>query len=363
MARAFNFNAGPAALPLAALERAQAEFLDIGGTGMSIMEHSHRGKFYEGIHNEAVALVKEIIGFGDTHEVLFLQGGASQQFALVPMNLLGPGKSADYVITGAWSQKALSEGKKTGVGTLRVAATTEKDKKFTRVPGQSELELDPKAEYVHITSNNTIFGTQFHAFPDTGSVPLVADMSSDIMWKPLDVAKFGLIYAGAQKNLGPSGVTLVIIRKDMLEKASTSLPGIFQYKQHAENNSMLNTCPTFGIYMLRNVLLWIKETGGLQAIEKKNREKAELLYKAIDARPDMFKCPVEKDSRSYMNVVFTLPNAELETEFLAEAKKRKMEGLKGHRSVGGMRASIYNAAPIEWVQGLVDLMNDFHKGA
>lgn len=363
MARALNFNPGPAALPLQALERAQAEFVEIGGTGMSIMEHSHRGKFYEAIHDEAIQLFHELLGFGDTHQVLFLQGGATQQFALVPMNLLGPGKSADYLMTGVWSDKALSEAQKTGVGSVRIAGTTEKNKKYTRILRQDEINLDPQATYVHMTTNNTIFGTQWHWLPETGDVPLVADMSSDILWKPLDVSKFGIIYAGAQKNLGPSGVTVVVIRKDLLERCSTKLPTIFQYKVHAENNSLLNTVPTFGVYMLRNVLSWLKETGGLAVREKLNREKADLLYRAIDARPDMFNCPVDKDSRSTMNVVFTLPNTELETEFLAQAKKRRMEGLKGHRSVGGIRASIYNACPIEWVQGLVDLMNDFHKGA
>jgi len=357
MERAKNFNAGPAALPLKALERAQAELLDLAGTGMSVMEHSHRGKAYEAVHNEAISLVRELLGVPEQYEVLLLQGGASQQFAVVPMNLLPAGKSADYVLTGSWSQKAYKEGKM--VGTVRVAGTTEKDGKFARIPAASELSLDANAAYAHITSNNTIFGTQWHDFPATGSVPLVADMSSDIMWRPIDVTKFGLIYAGAQKNLGPSGLVLVIVRKDLVEGGRKDIPTIFQYRTHAENNSLYNTPPTFSVYVLRNVLDDIKKQGGLAAMEKKNREKANLIYSAIDARPDFYSSPVEKGSRSTMNVVFTLKTPELETEFLAEAKKQRMEGLKGHRSVGGMRASIYNAVPVEDVKALADLMLKF----
>lgn len=358
--RAMNFNAGPAALPLSALERAARELLDVEGTGMSIMEHSHRGKTYEAIHNQAIALTRELLGVPEGYDVLLLQGGASQQFAVVPMNLLPPDKSADYVLTGSWSQKAYKEAKT--VGQARVACSTEVDKKFTRIPKQSELELDPAAAYVHITSNNTIFGTQWQAFPDTGSVPLVADMSSDIMWRPFDVSRFGLIYAGAQKNLGPSGVTLVIVKKELVAAGRKDIPVIFQYRTHAENNSLYNTPPTFGVYILRNVLEAVKQAGGLGAMEKHNQEKAALLYAAIDARPDFYRCPVDKDSRSTMNVVFTLPTEALEAEFLAEASRRKMVGLKGHRSVGGIRASIYNACSREWVQALVELMTEFQKG-
>jgi len=296
----------------------------------------------------------------DSYDVLLLQGGASQQFAMVPMNLLEAGKSADYVLTGAWSQKAYKEAKV--LGKVRVAGSTEVDKKFTRIPKATELELDADAAYVHVTSNNTIFGTQFHEFPATGKAPLVADMSSDIMWKPIDVSKFGLIYAGAQKNLGPSGVTLVIVDKALTAAGRKDIPVIFQYRTHADNNSLYNTPPTFGVYLLRNVLDAVKQAGGLPAMEKHNREKAALLYSAIDARPDFYRCPVDKDSRSTMNVVFTLPTEALEAEFLAEASRRKMVGLKGHRSVGGIRASIYNACNKEWVQGLVDLMTEFQKG-
>jgi len=357
--RAMNFNAGPAALPLAALERAQRELLDVDGTGMSIMEHSHRGKTYDAVHGEAIALVRELLNVPADYHVVLLQGGASQQFAMVPMNLVPQGKSADYVLTGSWSQKAFKEAKQ--VGTARVAASTEVDKKYARIPKQNELELDPNAAYVHITSNNTIFGTQWQTFPDTGSVPLVADMSSDIMWRPFDVSKFGLVYAGAQKNLGPSGVTLVIARKDLVEGGRKDIASIFQYRTHADANSLYNTPPTFGIYILRNVLDVLKQGGGLAAIEKHNRDKAQLLYSAIDADADFFRCPVEKDSRSTMNVVFNLPTPELEAEFVAEAGKRKMVGLKGHRSVGGIRASIYNASNKEWVQALVDFMGEFRK--
>lgn len=357
MARVMNFNAGPAALPLAALERAQAELLDLGGTGMSVMEHSHRGKAYEAVHNEAINLTRELLAVPDDYNILLLQGGASQQFAVVPMNLLPADKSADYVLTGAWSQKAYKEGK--SIGKVRVAATSEKDGKFGRIPAASEINFDANAAYAHITSNNTIFGTQWHEFPDSGKVPLVADMSSDIAWKPIDVSKFGIIYAGAQKNLGPSGLVLVIVRKDLVEAGRKDIPTIFQYRTHVDNNSLYNTPPTFSVYVLRNVLDDLKKNGGLAAAEKRNNEKAKLLYDVIDARPDVFSTPVEKSARSTMNVVFTLKSEAIEAEFLAEAQKRKMVGLKGHRSVGGFRASIYNAVPVEWVKALADLMKEF----
>lgn len=361
MTRIKNFNAGPAALPLEALERAQRELLDFEGTGMSIMEHSHRGKVYEAVHNEAIRLLEELLGIPSTHQTLFLQGGASQQFAMVPMNLLGQGQSADYVLTGAWAKKAFGEAKI--VGTARVAATTEVDGKFPRIPKQSELQLDPKAAYVHITSNNTIAGTQYHSFPNVGSVPLVADMSSDFLWKPIDVSKFGLIYAGAQKNVGPSGVVVVVIRKDLVEKGRTDIPKIFRYSTHAAENSLYNTPPTFSIYLIRNVLDVIKKGGGVAAMEQKNREKGDALYAAIEGRSDFYRCPVDKDSRSYMNVVFNLPTPELEAEFVSAAQKQGLVGLKGHRSVGGIRASIYNAVSLEWVRALVDFMNGFHRGS
>lgn len=361
MARAMNFNAGPAALPLAALERAQAELVDVDGSGMSVIEHSHRGKVYEAIHNQAIALVRELFGVSADYDVLLLQGGASQQFAVIPMNLLETGKSADYLLTGSWSQKAYKEAKT--IGKVRVAATTEKDGKFTRIPKQNELDLDTSAAYVHITTNNTIFGTQWFEYPETGSVPLVADMSSDIGWRPLDVSKFGLIYAGAQKNLGPSGLVLVIVKKELVVRGRKDIPVIFQYRTHADNNSLYNTPPTFSVYLLRNVLELAKQNGGLAAVEKHNRKKGDLLYAAIDARPDMYRCPVDRDSRSLMNVVFTLPSAELEAEFISGAQKKGMVGLKGHRSVGGVRVSVYNAAELAWVEALVDYMKEFHKGS
>jgi phosphoserine aminotransferase len=361
MTRALNFNAGPAGLPLPALERAQRELVDFEGTGMSIMEHSHRGKAYEAVHNEAIALIRELLSVPESYDVLFLQGGASQQFAVIPMNLLPQNRSADYVLTGGWSEKAYEEAGR--VGTVRVAATTAVDKKYARIPAQSELSLDPNAAYVHITTNNTLFGTQWHAFPDTGSVPLVADMSSDFLWRKFDVTKFGLIYAGAQKNIGPSGVTVVIVRKDLVAGARSDIPTIFRYATHASNNSLYNTPPTFGIYLARNVLAWMKDLGGLDALEKRNREKADILYGAIDAKPDFFRAPVAKDSRSTMNVVFRLPTEDLEKQFIAEATKARMVGLAGHRSTGGIRVSTYNAVTVEMVQTLVAFMNGFASRA
>jgi len=360
MARVHNFNAGPASLPLAALERAQRELIDFEGTGMSIIEHSHRGKAYEAVHNEAIKLVRDLLGVSDDYHVLFLQGGASQQFAVVPMNLLPAGKSADYVLTGGWSEKALEEAKR--VGNARVAATTADNKKYTRVPKQGELQLDPEAAYVHITSNNTLFGTQWQEFPDTGKVPLVADMSSDILWRKFDVSKFGLIYAGAQKNIGPSGVTLVIVRKDLVDGGRKDIPVIFQYATHAANNSLYNTPPTFAIYLMRNVLAHLASQGGLEAVEANNRKKADTLYGALDELSSYYKAPVAKDSRSTMNVVFRLPTEDLEKKFVADAAKKGMVGLAGHRSTGGVRASIYNAVTLESVETLVAFMREFAKG-
>jgi phosphoserine aminotransferase len=322
------------------------------------MEHSHRAKVYESIHNEAIALLRELCAIPETYDVLLLQGGASQQFAVVPMNLLEAGKSADYVVTGTWSQKALKEAR--CFGRPRVAATTEVDGKFYRVPNAGEIDLDPDAAYVHITTNNTIAGTQFHEIPRTRAA-LVADMSSDIMSRPLDVSRFGLIYAGAQKNLGPSGVTVVIIRKDLVEAGRRDIPAFFQYRTHAADNSLFNTPPTFAIYMLRNVLDWLKEQGGLAAMDARNREKAQLLYDVLDERADFYQCRVEKSSRSLMNVVFNLPTPELEAECIAAAQKLGMVGLKGHRLVGGLRASIYNACPKDSVYALAEFLRTFKK--
>jgi phosphoserine aminotransferase len=361
--RAINFNAGPATLPLPALVRAQGELLDFAGSGMSVMEHSHRGKQYEAVHGEAIALLRELLGVPDSHEVLFLQGGATQHFAQVPMNFLPAGGRADYVVSGAWGEKAVSEGRPMAAlvgGSLRVLlSTAEADKSYRRAPAPEEVRAEPGAAYLHLTSNETIHGVQFHDFPDAGSVPLLADMSSDILWRPIDVSRFAMIYAGAQKNIGPSGVVLAIVRKDFLERSRTDIPRIFQYRVHAENNSLYNTPPTFGVYLVRNVLAWVKQQGGLTEMERRNHQKAVLLYGAIDAHGDFYRCPVAAESRSVMNVVFRLPSEALEEQLLAAAKERGMVGLKGHRSVGGVRVSTYNAVSVEWVEQLVQLMNEF----
>lgn len=357
MTRVINFNAGPAGLPLPALERAREELLDFAGSGMSIMEHSHRGKQYEGVHNEAIALLRELLDVPADYEVLFMQGGASHQFAILPMNLLPAGKSADYILTGHWSERAYEEAQL--VGKVRVAATTKQDKTFRRVPKPSELQLDPQAAYVHITTNNTIYGTQWFAEPDTGKVPLVADMSSDFIWRKHDVRRYGLIYAGAQKNVGPSGVAVVLVRKELVEAGRTDIPVIFRYGTFAKNNSLFNTPPTFAIYLMRNVLAWVKSIGGLAELERRNREKGKVLYDAIDANPEYFRAPVDKDSRSLMNPVFRLPTEALEEQFVKEAQKAGMVGLKGHRSVGGIRVSMYNAVSPDDVRTLVGFMKEF----
>jgi phosphoserine aminotransferase len=360
MSRIYNFNAGPAALPLPALEQAREELLDFQGTGMSIIEHSHRGKDYEGVHTEALGLVRALLSIPESHDVLLLQGGASQQFAMVPMNLLPGGKSADYVVTGGWAQKALQEAQL--VGTARAAwKETDSAGRYARIPAQSDLDLDPKAAYVHITSNNTLFGTQWFDFPDTGSVPLVADMSSDFMWRPFDAGRFALVYAGAQKNIGPSGLVVVIARKDVIEGGRQDIPKIFRYKTHATDRSLYNTPPTFSVYLVRNVLRWVKAQGGLAALERVNRAKGDALYGAIDAQSSFYRAPVERASRSLMNVVFRLPSEALEEKFIAEAKKEGMVGLKGHRSVGGIRASIYNAVSLDAVKALTSFMDTFAR--
>jgi phosphoserine aminotransferase len=372
--RALNFNAGPAALPLPALERAQAELLDFGGSGMSIMEQSHRGKEYDAVHEEALGLVRSLLDVPADYDVLFMQGGATQQFATLPMNFIPRGKSADYVVTGAWGEKAVSEGQLAaaiGGSTVRVAADSGegegKARKYRRVPTPNEVKVDAGASYVHLTSNETIHGVQYATepgspFPVTGDVPLVCDMSSDFMWRKVDVSRFSLIYAGAQKNIGPSGVVVVIAKKDFIAAGRKDLPTIFQYRVCAENNSLYNTPPTFGIYLIRNVLSWVKGEGGLPEMEKRNREKGRLLYGVIDAHAGFYSCPVETKSRSFMNIVFRLPNEALEDKFIAEAKKsHRMVGLKGHRSVGGIRVSSYNAVSVDWVKTLVDFMTEFAK--
>ncbi len=352
--RVLNFYPGPATLPLPALERARDELLDYQGTGMSIMETSHRSAAYDAVHNEAGELVRELLRLPDKYHVLFLQGGASLQFAMVPMNLLGDGRSADYVVTGSWSKKAITEAKI--LGKVHVAGSSE-DVNFTHIP--KDLDLTPDATYVHITSNNTIFGTQYHAFPVTKGVPLVADMSSDFLWREFDAAPFGLIYAGAQKNLGPAGVTVVIIRDDVLQKCAENIPTLLKYTTHVEKNCLFNTPPCFAIYMVRTVLQWVKERGGLPGMEARNREKAGLLYGLIDERPDFFRCPVAKEDRSVMNVVFRLPTEELEKQAVKEAEYQGFIGLKGHRSVGGIRVSMYNAMEPGGVKALVDFLRVF----
>jgi phosphoserine aminotransferase len=373
MNRRKNFNAGPAALPLPALERARDEMLDFAKSGMSVMEHSHRGKEYEAVHDEAIALLRELLGVPDTYEVLFLQGGASQLFAQVPMNLVEKGQTAEYVVTGAWGEKAFSEAKAAAAmvgGAARVSCTTGvgegKEKKYVRLPLPQETKSSQDAAYVHVTSNETIHGVQYEVdpsrpFPSTGKAPLVADMSSDVLWRKFDVTRFGLIYAGAQKNIGPSGVVLVVVSKELVAKGRKDIPKIFQLRTPAENKSLYNTPPTFAIYMVRNVLAWLKGEGGLAAIEAQNRKKAARLYGVIDKHDGFYRCPVEKESRSVMNVVFRLPGEQDEERFVAEAKKKDMVGLKGHRSVGGIRASLYNAVQPEWVEELAAFMEEFAK--
>jgi phosphoserine aminotransferase len=348
-----NFYAGPATMPLAALERAKADMLDFAGTGMSVMEISHRSKAYIALQDEAEALVRELMAIPAGYQVLFLQGGASLQFSMVPMNLAGL-KRMDYIVTGDWGAKALKEAKK--AGQTAVLASTEATQ-HDRIPQAIEIKQD--AAFVHITSNETISGTQFHDFPQTEQVPLVADMSSDIMWRPIDVSRFGLIYAGAQKNLGPSGVTLVIVRDDLVEASPENLPSMLSYKVHAKNGSMYNTPPTFGIYMLRNVLAWVKENGGLEAMETRNRHKSEAIYAMIDKYPEVFKGHARPDSRSTMNVTFRLADEDAEKAFLKGAEERGFIGLAGHRSVGGCRASLYNALPVESALALAAYMEEF----
>ncbi|BDQ03635.1 3-phosphoserine/phosphohydroxythreonine transaminase [Ignavibacterium sp.] len=361
--RIYNFSAGPAVLPEEVLLEAQKDLFALPGVGMSILEISHRSKTYDAIHQEAKEGLKQLLNIPDDYAILFLQGGASLQFSMVPLNLMPPKNKADYILTGSWSKKAMKEAKR--VGTANVAATTEEgegDKKyFKRIPKQSELKLDPDAAYVHFTSNNTIYGTEWQTEPEVGNVPLVCDASSDILSKPLDIKKYGLIYAGAQKNMGPSGVTLVIIRKDLLERSQDSLHTMLNYKIHAENDSLYNTPNTFGIYIIKLVTKWLLGLGGLEEMYKINKKKAQLLYDCIDQSGGFYKGHAEKDSRSLMNVTFNLATEELEKKLIDEATKAGFSGLKGHRSVGGLRASIYNAFPIKGVEALVDFMKDFQK--
>ncbi len=358
--RAYNFNAGPAALPLSVLERIREELLDWQGTGMSVMEMSHRSPEFEGINAAAEAGLRKHLAIPDDYAVLFLQGGGSMQFTMVPMNLCLPGKPVDLLHTGAWTAKALGELKK---GVFHNVAASTESQKFTRVPTQSEIKLSPEPSYVHMCTNNTIEGTQWHTMPETGSAPLVADMSSDIASRPIDVKNFGLIFAGAQKNLGPSGATVVIVRKDLAERADKNLPTLLQYRTHIKEKSLYHTPPTFAIYIIGLVMDWIAAEGGITGVEKRNEAKAKLLYNAIDASGGYYVCPVDRTSRSGMNVVFRVAGGDeaKEKTFANEAEAAGIVGTPGHRSVGGMRVSLYNAVTPEAVQALVSFMHEFQR--
>ncbi len=353
MSRVYNFSAGPAMLPEAVLQRAREELLDWRGTGMSVMEMSHRGKEFMSIATQAEADLREIMAIPDHYKVLFLQGGASSQFAMVPLNLLGKKRGADYIDTGSWSKKAIAEARRYCEVNIAGAAQY-------AVPSQEALQLNPEAAYLHYTPNETIAGVEFPYIPDAGDVPLVADMSSTILSRPLDVSRYGIIYAGAQKNIGPAGLTVVIVREDLIGEPREGTPTMFSYRVHAENASMYNTPPTYAWYLAGLVFDWIKCQGGLAAVAEQNRRKAEKLYAAIDGS-DFYHNPVEPSCRSWMNVPFTLADASLDGTFLAEAKEQGLVTLKGHRSVGGMRASIYNAMPEEGVDALVAFMADFER--
>ncbi|MFI4942568.1 MAG: 3-phosphoserine/phosphohydroxythreonine transaminase [Burkholderiales bacterium] len=357
--RIHNFGAGPAALPLPVLERVQAELLDYAGTGMSVLEMSHRSAAFEGIIQKAEEDLRALAGLGSEHVVLFLQGGASLQFSMLPANLRAASASADYVITGHWAKAAVKEAEKSG--RARVAGTTEATA-FDRVPAAGELQLDPQAAYLHFTSNNTIYGTQWATAPvPPKGVPLVCDMSSDALSRPLDIAQYGLVYAGAQKNLGPAGVTLVVMRRELLERVPAGLPAVLDYKLMAENRSLYNTPPCFAIYVTGLVLAWLREQGGLAAAGERNAAKAALVYEAIDGSDGFYSGHAQPGSRSAMNITFRLKDAAAEKAFLADAQAEGLDGLKGHRSVGGVRASLYNACPRESAAALASFMGEFRR--
>jgi phosphoserine aminotransferase len=357
MSRTYNFSAGPAALPEAVLKQAQSEMLEWGKAHASVMEVSHRGKEFIALAKESEDDLRSLLQIPQNYKVLFLQGGATQHFAQIPMNIASRDKTADYIVNGAWGEKAVKEAKP--VCKAQVAASSEASN-FTTIPARDTWKLDPNAAYVHYTPNETIHGVEFHSVPDVGDVPLVADMSSNILSRPVDVSKFGIIYAGAQKNIGPSGLVILIIRDDLLARSPKDIPKIFSYAEQVANDSMLNTPNTFGWYLAGLTFKWLHSEGGLAGIEKKNIAKADLLYGYIDSS-GFYKNPVDKPVRSRMNVPFTLPNEALDAPFLKESEAAGLMALKGHRSVGGMRASIYNALPIEGVQALVDFMKDFAK--
>ena len=355
--RIFNFSAGPAVLPVPVLEEAQRDMVSLPGVGMSVMEISHRSKTFDEIINRTEASLRDLLKIPSDYHILFLQGGASLQFSMVPMNFLPADSSADYILTGSWGKKALKEAKK--IGAVNVAATMA-DGGFTRVPSSDEISLSPHAAYVHITSNETIEGVQWKHEPNVGDVPLVVDSSSDILSRELDVSKYALIYAGAQKNMGPSGVTLVILRDDLLSRIPENMPTMLDYGVHVQNKSLYNTPNTWGIYIMGLVCKWLQDLGGLAGMEQQNDEKAQLLYDAIDAT-DFYRGHADVDCRSTMNVTFRLPAEELDKKFVAEATAQGLDGLKGHRSVGGIRASIYNAFPRAGVEALVSFMKDFER--
>lgn len=357
MARVYNFSAGPAVLPEEVLKKAAKEMLDFKGCGMSVMEVSHRGKEFKGIIETAEAHLREIMKIPHNYNVLFLQGGASLQFAMVPLNLMTKNKKADYVHTGLWTKKAIAEAKK--YGKVTVVASSENDH-FTGIPKLDPSAFSKDADYFYIVTNNTIYGTVYKEIPDTGDVPLVADMSSNILSEPVDVSKFGVIFAGAQKNIGPAGLTIVIIRQDLVGGAADTVPTLLKYRTYVENGSLYNTPPSYSIYIAGLVFEWIKEQGGLEALKKINQEKAKILYDYLDAS-DLFSSPVQKENRSLMNVPFVTGNEELDAKFIKEAAQRGLKTLKGHRTVGGMRASIYNAMPIDGVKALVRYMEEFKK--
>ena len=355
--RVYNFSAGPAVLPLSVLEEIQRDLVALPGVGMSILEISHRSAAFEAILAQAEADIRKLAAIPASYKVLFLQGGASLQFSMVPMNLLGSGATADYIDSGSWAEKAIKEAKR--VGNVNVAATT-KEQNYSRLPKQSDLKLTPGAAYVHMTSNNTIEGTEYKDLPSVGDVPLVSDTSSDMFSRPLDVGRHALVYAGAQKNMGPAGVTIVIIREDLLARSPKTLPTMLNYAVHAENGSMYNTPPAFAVYTLGLVMKWLTANGGLEAIEKANVRKAAKLYAEID-RTGFYRGTADKDCRSLMNVTFRLSSEDLEKQFVKESTVAGLDGLKGHRSVGGMRASIYNAFPEDGVDALVAFMRDFER--
>jgi len=358
MARIYNFSAGPSTLPIEALEEAAGKFVDYENSGMSLIEMSHRGKQYDAVHTEAIALIRELLQVPDTSHVLLLQGGATLQFGMLPMAFLKPGTKADYIVTGSWAKKATADAR--AVGEVNIAWDGA-DCSYTRMPAQEEIVLSANAAYVHLCSNETIGGIQWQSFPETGSVPLVCDMSSEILSRPLDWGKIDMVYAGAQKNLAPAGVALVIISEQMAKEARTDLPAYLRYDQHINGNSLYNTPPTFAIWMAQLTLKWIKSIGGMPEIERRRDEKASMLYGAIENSGGYYRNPVDQASRSAMNVVWRLPSEDLEKQFLKEAEQEGLSGLKGHRSVGGCRASIYNAMPVAGVKALTDFMKNFMK--